>query len=231
MGEPGDLGVHEPCGLHRQPEGGLGDPAGPPHRQLTGLGAVPEPGEPVLQLHRVRDQRPPGVGGAPERGRELGNTELRHQRRPWSGQRETGVPTTTDPGRRVVDRLRRVLLGPQHRRRQQVRLAPGRLRPGRSARTRAPPRRSPDRAGSSSYLNSTTDHRQSRTPETLAHKGILTGFEPLDPTPSSTNRARSRSAEQNMHQEAVAKWRGDGCLSPFGTWSRLIARFARCSTT
>ena len=92
--------------------------------RCTGLGAVPEPGEPVLQLHRVRDQHPSGVGGTPDRGGELGDAELRDQRCPRPGQRQTGVPATGHPGRGEVGRLRRVLLGPGHRRIQHVGLGP-----------------------------------------------------------------------------------------------------------
>ena len=107
-----DLGVHEPRGLGCEAEGGLGDPACPPHRNLTVLHPGPVPPEAVLQLDRVGEVGASGVGGAADRERELREGELRDQRCTRTGQGEAGVTTTGDPGRREVDRLRWVLLGP-----------------------------------------------------------------------------------------------------------------------
>ena len=81
-------------GLPGEPEGGLGDPAGPPRREVPGLDAGPVPGQPVLQLERVGDQDAAGVGGDTEGEGELGDAELRDQRRTRAGEREAGVPAT-----------------------------------------------------------------------------------------------------------------------------------------
>jgi hypothetical protein len=125
--ERGHLGIDEPRRFGRQLQGELGDPAGPPHRQVTAHHPGPGLRQPVPGLDRVRDQRPPGVGGAPDGQGELGDAELRHQRRPRPGQGDPGVPTGHQPGRRLLDRLRRVLIGPEHRRGELVRLRPIRL--------------------------------------------------------------------------------------------------------
>ncbi len=119
--EPRDLGVDEPGGVHREPQGGLGDPPRAPGRQVVGLHPGPDPRQAVLQLHRVRHQRPPGLTGDPQRGRELGQAELRHPRRTRTRQRQRRLPTG-DPRGRLVDRLRRVLLGPEHRTGEDCRL-------------------------------------------------------------------------------------------------------------
>ncbi len=104
VGEPGDLVVHEPGRLPRQGHGGLGDPAGPPRGQVPGLDPGPEARQAVLQLERRGDQCTSGVGGGPERGSELGDAELRHQRRPLTGQRDPGLGATTGTPGRPPDR-------------------------------------------------------------------------------------------------------------------------------
>ena len=118
------LRVHERGRLLGQQQRRLRDPAGPPRLQVTGVHPCPDPRQAVLQLHCCRDQRPTGVGGAADREGELGDAELRDQRRAFTCQREAGVPTGGDPGRCLVDRLRWVLLGPGHRRDHQVGLCP-----------------------------------------------------------------------------------------------------------
>ena len=147
------LGVHERGGLSGQPEGGLRDPASLPRRQPIGLTSTLDaslgPRQPVLQLQAVRDEHPAGVGGATGRGRELRDAELRDRRRALTGQRQHALGAR--PGRRQPDRLRRVLLGPGHRRMQQIGLRPVGSRAGGPGRTRAPPRRCRGRPGSSSY--------------------------------------------------------------------------------
>ncbi len=72
-------------------------PPGSPARVDPALGAR----EAVLQLHRVRDQDPPGVGGAAGRGGELGDAELRDQRGALTGQGQGVVgagPGRLQPG-------------------------------------------------------------------------------------------------------------------------------------
>ena len=117
------LGVHERRCLLGQPERRLRDPPGPPGLQVTGLHPCPAPGQAVLQLHCCRDQCPTAVGGAADREGELGDAELRDQRRALTGQGEAGVSAGGDPGGCLVDRLRWVLLGPGHRRDHQVGLS------------------------------------------------------------------------------------------------------------
>ena len=86
-----------------------GDPAGPPRRQVTGPDPGPGAGEPVPQLEGLTEVGLAGLGGQPDRGRELGHTELRDQRRAGSGDRDRGV---AEPDR-VADRLRRVQVRPR----------------------------------------------------------------------------------------------------------------------
>ncbi len=126
VGEGCDLGVHESRRLRREGDGGLGDPAGLPGREPTGLAGTVDaalgPRQAVLQLHGVRDQHPPGVGGTSDRGRELRDAELGHCGGTFARQRQLALGA--GPARCQRDRLRRVLLGPGHRRQQQVGLGP-----------------------------------------------------------------------------------------------------------
>ncbi len=181
--ERGHLGVDEPGCFHGQPEGGLGDAAGPPGHQLVGLHPGPDPREAVLQLDRLGHERATGVGGHPERGGELGETELRDQGRTGSGEREAGVAAAGDPGRGGVDRLRRVLLGPGHGGQQDVGLggvgrgtavAGETEHVGRGVQLcgRGVPGR---RHGA----KSTSDHRQFPGPKALLWKGNLEKFADL----------------------------------------------------
>ena len=72
--------------------------------------------EPVPQLEGLTQVGLAGLGGQPDRGRELGHTELRDQRRTGSGDRDRGV---AEPDR-VTDRLRRVQVRPRAGRVEQV---------------------------------------------------------------------------------------------------------------
>jgi hypothetical protein len=62
----------------------------------------------VPQLERLAEVGLAGLGGQPDRGRELGHTELRDQRGTRAGDRDRGV---AEPDR-VRDRLRRVQVRP-----------------------------------------------------------------------------------------------------------------------
>ena len=106
--EPRDLVIHEPRRRRAQCDRGAGDPPGPPRRQVTGPDPGPRAREPVPQLEGLTQVGLAGLGGQPDRGRELGHTELRHQRRTRSGDRDRGV---AEPDR-VTDRLRRVQVRP-----------------------------------------------------------------------------------------------------------------------
>jgi hypothetical protein len=57
-------------------------------------------GEPVPQLQRLAEVGLAGLGGQPDRGRELGHTELRDQRCTRAGDRDRGVP---EPDRVPID--------------------------------------------------------------------------------------------------------------------------------
>ena len=107
--EPRDLVVHEPRRRRAQGDGRPGDPAGPPRRQVTGPDPRPGLGEPVPQLEGLTEVGLAGLGGQPDRGRELGHTELRDQRRTRTGDRDRGV---AEPDR-VPDRLRRMQVRPR----------------------------------------------------------------------------------------------------------------------
>ncbi len=114
--EPRDLVVDEPRRREAQGDGGAGDPPGPPRRQVPGLDAGPGAREPVPQLERLTEVGLAGLGGQPDRGRELGHAELRDQRGagPATG---TGV----SPNRTAsTDRLRRVQVRPGAGRVEQV---------------------------------------------------------------------------------------------------------------
>ncbi len=173
--EPRDLGVDEPGGVHREPQGGLGDPPRAPGRQVVGLHPGPDPRQAVLQLHRVRHQRPPGLTGDPQRGRELGQAELRHPRRTRTRQRQRRLPTG-DPRGRFVDRLRRVLLGPEHRRDQHIGLRSLGIRATSTRETEhvrgAVQLPDPDARARLHTPNSSTDHRQAPWLETPSGKAI-----------------------------------------------------------
>ena len=116
--EPRDLGVHEPGPREREGDRGAGDPPGPPRRQVTGPDPRPGLGEPVPQLEGLTEVGLAGLGGQPDRGRELRHAELRDQRGAFSGDRDRGV---AEPDR-VGDRLRRVQVRPRAGGTEQVRL-------------------------------------------------------------------------------------------------------------
>ena len=74
--DPVDVGG----GLHRQGVGLLGDPAGPPDRDVQRLGAAPGVREPVDQVEGVGDQRHRGTGGDAEGEAEGFGRERGHRR-------------------------------------------------------------------------------------------------------------------------------------------------------
>ncbi len=181
VGEPRDLGIDESGRLQAQPQGGCGDPAGLPRHQPMCLDPRPDPGQAVLQLDPVGDQRPTGVGGHPQRDRELGHAELRDQRRPRTGQPHPDL-TTRGPGRRVVDRLGRVLLGPHHRTDQHRGLRDIGHRPLRTDETEhvrgAVQHRRRGVPGRRHRDKSSSDHRQFLGPEPPLGKRNLESFRP-----------------------------------------------------
>ena len=93
-------------------DGGLGDRPRPPGRHPSGVDLRPQPGEAVAQLEGVADELLRRHRGDAQDGAELGDTELRHQRRTRSGDGLL-VLTPRDRERRCgVDRLGWVQVGP-----------------------------------------------------------------------------------------------------------------------
>ena len=129
-GDRGDLRIDEPRGLHGQRggrvDGHLRDRTGPPRRDPSGVDLRPQPRESVAQLEGVTDELLRRGRRDPQDGAELGQAELRHQRRTLA--RDGLLVLTARDGERsgVVDRLRRVQVGPPGREDQ---LVSGRPRP------------------------------------------------------------------------------------------------------
>ena len=105
----------------------MGDPAGLPHRHLTGQDSLPDPGEPVGELDRVPQVPAPGVGGVPDRQRELRDRALVDRGGAVAGDLQLPHP----PLDRGVDLLARVQLHPCHGLEEQLDLEPGHRVPGR----------------------------------------------------------------------------------------------------
>ena len=100
------------CGVRRSWRGRCGGPSTPPGPRPD---AGPEPREAVAQLDRLAEVAPAGVGRQPEGGGELGDRELRHQRRTGSGDRDAGVAVGALPQvRRVGEGVDRVHRRPLH---------------------------------------------------------------------------------------------------------------------
>lgn len=108
LDDPGEVPVHVRGGLGRQRGGELGDPAGPPHGYFEVHDPGPQPGEPVLGLHRVADQLAARIRRHAQAGGELGDAELRDRGSARAGDLE--VPLL--PRRRLINRLTGVQRGP-----------------------------------------------------------------------------------------------------------------------
>ena len=128
-GDGGDLGVDERGGLDRQGrgrvDGGLGDRAGSPRRNPAGVDLRPQPREAVAELEGVADELLRRGRRDPEDGAELGEAELRDQRRTLTGDGLLVLTTGHGERSRVVDRLRRVQVGPLRGEDEQRRLLRG----------------------------------------------------------------------------------------------------------
>ena len=139
--------VHKRRGVLGEEEGLLGDPAGQPRPQVPGLDPPPDPGEAVPELEGVADVPLPRIGRHTERGGELGDRELRHQRRTLTGDRHPGLAVgTRGEGLGLQDRVDGVHRRPVHRRAQQPGLRRGPRSPASHARQPAPRRRCRSRA-------------------------------------------------------------------------------------
>ena len=144
-GDGGDLGVDEPGGLDRQRggrvDGGLGDRAGPPRGNPAGVDLRPQPRQPVAQLEGVADELLRRGRRDPEDGAELGETELRDQRRTLTRDGLLVLTTGHRERRGRVDRLRRVQIGPPSRHDREISGCPVPRLPSDPARARAGRRR------------------------------------------------------------------------------------------
>ena len=116
-----DVGVHERRRLPGQQKRPVGDPTGLPGAEVAPDHAPPHAGKAVAELEGLPDVRLARVGGQAEGGGELGDRELRHQRRTRTGQRHPLV-AVPDQHLRLVDRVGRVHRRPRHRVLQQPRL-------------------------------------------------------------------------------------------------------------
>ena len=118
-GDRGDLRVDERRSLPRQGrgrvDGGLGDGPGFPRRHPSGLHLRPQPRQAVAQLEGLPDELLRRRRRHPEDPTQLGETELRHQRRTRTRDRLLVLTTRDCEGGRVVDRLRRVQVSPLRR--------------------------------------------------------------------------------------------------------------------
>ena len=201
------LGVHEPRRLGASPRVASAIRRARHGLEVPGLHPGPGPAQPVLQLHRRRDQRTTGVGGATDREGELRDAELRDQRRTLTSEREAGVAGGGDPGRLCADRLRWVLLGPGHRRDQQHRVRADGSDPGLACH------RSTSRGVELSEVIAAVDVMGQFKQRPLTHSGefplLWKGI--LD----RSSRARAWSRLASGVRPLVSS----------------VARFARCSTT
>ena len=105
-------------------DGDLRDRARPPRRDPAGVDLRPQPREPVAQLEGVADELLRRGRRDPEDGAELGEAELRHQRRTLTGDGLLVLTARDGERSRVVDRLRRVQVGPPGSHDQEVRRGP-----------------------------------------------------------------------------------------------------------
>ena len=197
-GDRGDLRVDERRCLDRQGrgrvDGGLRDRPGPPRRDPSGVDLRPQPREAVAQLEGVTDELLRRGRRDAQDGAELGEAELRDQRRTLA--RDGLLVLTTRDGERsrVVDRLRRVQVGPPGRQDQLVSCRP---RPRSRAAARIEASRS--RGGEvvdltcsgpcqrlDHVFDSTGDHRQRpwlwTVPGHLSRTGFVTGLRPSSTT-------------------------------------------------
>ncbi len=106
VGGRGDVLVDEPGAVLGEQDGARRDLAGLPHRHLARDHSLPESREAVAGLDGVAEVPLPRVGRHPQGEGELGDAELRDQRRTGSGDRELVLGAVDH--RRVQDRLDRV---------------------------------------------------------------------------------------------------------------------------
>ena len=187
-GDGRDLGVDEPGGLDRQGrggvDGGLGDRACPPRGNPAGVDLRPQPWEAVAELEGVAHELLRRGRRDAQDGAELGEAELRDQRRTLTRDRLLVLTTRHGERSHVVDRLRRVQVGPPGRDDQEVAAA----RSSAAFRSRASASRSeavrsstsPLRGPASvsimcSILSATTDsdHGCGRLLATLSRSGFV----------------------------------------------------------
>ena len=93
-------------------DGGLGDRPCSPRRDPSGVDLRPQPRESVAQLEGMPDELLRRGRRDTQDRAELSEAELRHQRRTLTRDRLLVLTTRDRERSRVVDRLRRVQVGP-----------------------------------------------------------------------------------------------------------------------
>ena len=83
--------------------GGLGDPAGDPGPDGSGLDEVPEPGQAVPEVEGVADQGGAGSVRHLPAGAELGRAELLHRRGPGAAEARPAAPRPAGAGPVAVE--------------------------------------------------------------------------------------------------------------------------------
>ena len=115
-GDGGDLRVDPSDGLTGEGgagvDGGLGDHPGLPRRHPSGVDLRPQAGQAVAQLEGVADELLRRDRRDAEDAAELGDAELRHQRTALTGDGFLVLAAGSGERGGVVDRLRRVEVGP-----------------------------------------------------------------------------------------------------------------------
>ena len=124
------------------------------------------------QLEGVPDVPLARIRGHPDRGRELGDRELRHQRRTLTRDRHPGVAVPAPDRRGVVDRVGRVHRRPVHRGLQQAGLGTVRDPPDRHAQQPTPHSRCRAPRRTWSWVNSSTHHRHSKPENPLFDRDV-----------------------------------------------------------
>ena len=118
MCEVRDLRIHIGRGLTRERDGGPGDAAGPPGGQVPSHHPRPGLGQAVAELEGFADVGLAGLGRHPDGDGELGDGELRHERRAFAGDGDRLVAEPVARG--VLDGVGRVHGRPLHGRLQEA---------------------------------------------------------------------------------------------------------------
>ena len=171
----------------------VGDPPRLPRLQVTADHPPPDPRQPVAQLEGVADVPLPRIRGQADRGGELGDRELRHQRRTLTGQRHPLVPERTA----LLDRVGRVHRRPLHREPAAAGPLPGPRRPG----THAQQSSTADAVSSSItsaaiHENPSTDHRHSEPENPVVDRDVDNKSRNLETVTTAVDPSKPRAGKQ-----------------------------------